>query len=198
MPSIIDNIETARITLKNVLLQIADVPEDELTAFVNLWYLKSYNEKEIIIAPNNTDLKGYFIIDGLVRMYYTINNKEITSDFREVYSFFLNGYTQFTGLPNFDSFVAVKKTTCLEIKWNELELIVSKYHSLEHLGRKVIEAHFMESQRVSYNTLFLSAEERYSIFLKERSSLLNNVTLKHIASYLGIKPETLSRLRAKH
>jgi CRP-like cAMP-binding protein len=46
--------------------------------------------------------------------------------------------------------------------------------------------------------LFLSAEERFFTFMKERASLLEQVSQKYIASYLGLTPETFSRLRAKH
>ena len=191
-------VDTYRNILKNVLLTVADVPDNEITEFVNLFHLKKYKKKDIIIAPNNFDLKGYFIISGLVRIYYIKGDKEITSDFRDENSFFLNGYTQFTGLPNFDYFIALEKTICLEIKWNELENILLKYHALEHLGRKILEIHYLESMRVSRNMLYLSVEERLKIFVEERSSLFNRVSQKHIASYLGITQETLSRLRSKY
>lgn len=79
-----------------------------------------------------------------------------------------------------------------------MEAILKKYHSLEHLGRRILEWHYAQSIRASYNSNFLSVEERYELFVKERSSLLGRIKLKHIASYLGITPETLSRLRAKY
>ena len=162
-------VDTYRNILKNVLLTVADVPDNEITEFVNLFHLKKYKKKDIIIAPNNFDLKGYFIISGLVRIYYIKGDKEITSDFRDENSF-----------------------------WNELENILLKYHALEHLGRKILEMHYLESMRVSRNMLYLSVEERLKIFVEERSSLFNRVSQKHIASYLGITQETLSRLRSKY
>ena len=58
--------------------------------------------------------------------------------------------------------------------------------------------HYLESMRVSRNMLYLSVEERLKIFVEERSSLFNRVSQKHIASYLGITQETLSRLRSKY
>ncbi|MFN8283599.1 MAG: Crp/Fnr family transcriptional regulator [Chitinophagales bacterium] len=198
MANLKHTVETYRKSLKLVLLQIADVPEFQINEFVNLFELKKYKKKDVIIAPNNTDLKGYFIVKGLVRMYYIKGKKEITSDFREENSFFLNGYTQFTGLPNFDYFVALEKTTCLEIDWNELEKILKRYHALEHLGRLVIEMHYLESIRVSRNILYLSVDERYKVFKEERVSLFNRVSQKYIASYLGITQETLSRMRSKY
>ena len=50
----------------------------------------------------------------------------------------------------------------------------------------------------TYDVLFLSAEERYQLFVKDHGDLLNRVPLRFVASFLGITQETLSRLRAKH
>lgn len=193
-----ENINQYREILKQVLLQVADTPEPEITKFANLFILKVYPKNTVIIAPNDSQLKGYFIVEGLVRMHYKRGDKEITEDFRDALSFFLNGFLYFAKQPNFDYFTALENTMCLEIEWTELEEILTKYHSLEHLGRRVLELHFAESMRVSYNTLFLSVDERYNIFIKEKYSLINRVPLKYIASYLGIKQETLSRLRTRN
>jgi hypothetical protein len=50
----------------------------------------------------------------------------------------------------------------------------------------------------TFDVLFLSAEERYHLFIKDNNDLLNRIPLRYIASFLGITQETLSRLRAKH
>lgn len=78
-----------------------------------------------------------------------------------------------------------------------LELLSSKYHEIEYLGRKIVEKYYAIFLISNYNKLFLSADERYDVFVRERSSMMNRVPLLHVASHLGIKPESLSRLRAK-
>ena len=191
----IHNVELYKGMLRIALSYFANVPEAELEEFIDQFEMKFYPKKSVIIAPNNTDLKGYFIVRGLVRMYYIVNNTEITSDFRDANSFFVNGYKVYAKQDNFDYFVALEDTICLVADWEQLEIILSKYHALERMGRKIIEWHYTESMRISYNTLFMDVEQRYSIFMKERAPLINRVPLKYIASYLGIAKETLSRLR---
>lgn len=192
------DLDIYRNRLRDVFMFFAEIPKQEMDEFLDKFYLKVYPKKSLLISPGNKDLKGFFILKGLVWMYYIKKKRIITSDFREENSFFLNGYTTFTGLPNFDYFKALEETICLVIDWNDLENMLKKYHLLEHLGRKIVEWHYVESMRVSHNTLFLNADERYTVFMNERASLLNRVSLKQIASYLGVTQETLSRLRAKH
>ena len=68
---------------------------------------------------------------------------------------------------------------------------------MEHLGRVMIQAYYAAFIKKTYDVLSLSADDRYQLFVKENSGLLNRISLKYIASYLGITQETLSRLRAK-
>ena len=197
MPKIVHNIEMYRDKLRNMLLHFTPIPEPDLTECLSLFYVEYFKKKSVLISPNNTDLKGYFIVKGIVKIHYQIEDKYIISDFRDANSFFVNGYTTFAKLPNFDYFTAIENTTCLVVDWNQLENILAKYHSLEHLGRKIVEWHYSESMRVSFNSLYLSVEDRYKNFLLEKSSLIGRVKLKDIASFMGVTPETLSRLRAK-
>ena len=183
--------------LKKSLLDFTYVPETELNEFADIFYLKFFPKNTDIITPDNKELKGYFVVSGLVRMHYTINNNEITSDFRDANSFFLNGYAIYAQQKNFDYFTTLEDTICLVADWDKVELLLSAYHSLESMGRKIVEWHYAESMRVSYNILFMNTEERFKIFMNERSGLMNRVPQKYIASYLGVAPETLSRLRSK-
>lgn len=176
----------------------ADIPNNQLNEFVALFSYKSFKKEEVIIAPKDVNNKFYFILDGLVRIYYIAEEKEITADFKENNSFFVNGYTLFTGLPNIDYYIALEKTECLVADYSAIENLSRKQHAITHLGRKMVESYYASYLKANFNRLFLSADERFDIFVQERGNLMNRVLLKHIASHLGIKPETLSRLRSKY
>jgi len=176
---------------------VAVLPDEQMNEFLNLFQLEVYPKNSIIITPKTTKNKLYFLVSGLVRIYYEAEGKEITSDIKEENSFFLNGYYLYTGLPNFDYHVTMSPTVVLSADYDALEALSDRSHEIEHMGRKLVELHYANFLISNYNQLFLSAEERFDVFQRERASLLNKIPLKYIASYLGITPETLSRMRSK-
>ncbi len=198
MAKTIYNIEESRKVLKNVLSYLTPIPDQELNELASLFFLEVYPKKTCIISPYSTGIKFYFIQKGLIRIYYMADDREIMTDFMETNQFFLNGYTLFTGLPNIEYYTSVEETICLVADMAAIELLCIKYHSIAHLARKLVEKYYTDFMEVNNNRIFLSAEQRYEIFIKKRSSIANNIPLKYIASYLGITPETLSRLRSKY
>lgn len=197
MPKIKFDIEKCRKILIDYFRTISFAGEEELNEMVALFHLDVYPKRAIIIHPNSPTKRLYFVINGLVRSYYTIEGKEITSNFIEENRLFASTYSIITGIPNIDCFEALENTVCLSADFKELEHLFSKYHLLERLARKMVEMYYSQFLIENYNKLFLTSEERFEICMAERASLVNRVSLKHIASYLSIAPETLSILRAK-
>lgn len=199
MPNKPQNIEEYRTRLFNYLLDIApETNKTELTELVNEFSYFDFSKKDIIIQNGDFSEAVYFIYQGLVRISYTKEDKEITNWFIKENMMFAATYSILTGKPNYSQYEAIEDTYVLKIRYSVLESYYKKYHSLEHLGRKLIESYYSTFMKRTYDVLFLSAEERYQIFLKEKGDLLPRIPLRHIASYLGITQETLSRLRAKH
>ncbi|HQO90315.1 MAG TPA: Crp/Fnr family transcriptional regulator [Chitinophagales bacterium] len=185
--------------LAKELLQYTAVPEQDLQAFVSCFEFHEYKKKDIIIAPGNTDaFKIFFILKGITRIYYVLEDKEITVSFKMENNVVYNGFTIFSGVPNIDNHEALEDLQVLAANIDNLEPLLYKSHPLEHLARKIVEKNYSSFIRSNYNRMFLPAEERYDYFMREMSSIVNRIPLKYVASYLGITPETLSRLRAKH
>lgn len=185
--------------LRSYFLSI--VPKTDITPVNEL-----IEEFEVVVFPKNKLIYRaggfsdsiYFICKGLVRVYYEKGRKEITNLFVTENNIVIGAYSIITGQKNYSNYEAFEETIVLKLKYAELEKYYAKYHSLEHLGRILVEKYYCAFMKKTYDVLFLSAEERYQLFIKDHSDLLNRVPLKHIATFLGIQKETLSRLRSKY
>lgn len=199
MNKIEDNIIEYKSNLKNYFLQLAPKTNIlELSELIDHFIIQKFSKNELIFKADEYSDTFHFLVKGLVRVYYIKEEKEITNMFASENTIVIGAYSIITGKKNYSNYEAYENTITLSIKYNILESFYKKYHSLEHLGRILAEKYYAAYLRKTYAVLFLSAEERYQIFIKENSDLFNRVSLKYVASYLGIKHETLSRLRAKY
>lgn len=174
------------------------VQANELNELVEQFTIDKFSKKDMILKAGDFSECVYFIHKGLVRIYYVKEGKEITNWFIKENMVFAATYSLITGGANYNNYEALEDTYVLKIKYSTLEAFYAKYHSLEHLGRKLVESYYGAFMKKTFDVLFLSAEERYSLFVRDNSDLLNRVPLKYIASFLGITQETLSRMRAKY
>ena len=81
--------------------------------------------------------------------------------------------------------------------YHEIELLFSKFHDFERLGRKIAEFYFLEKEKKELEMALLDAEKRYLILREEFPGLEMKIPQYHIASYLGISATQLSRVRNK-
>ena len=185
--------------LKLNLLKICpDLNLFELEELTQKTSLKIIDKNEIFIKADSYSDSIYFIVQGMVRVYYEKEGKEITNVLLTEGDVIAGSYSYITGGKNFSNYQALEYTLALCISNQELEELYQKYHSIERLGRKIVERYYASFMKKTYDVLFLSTEERYNTFVQNNRALFNRISLKYIASYLGITQETLSRLRSKH
>lgn len=198
MSNTVGDITGYREQLKHTLLQLGPSPDEEIDQLVDLFRPVQIPKKTCVIQPGDTVDSVYFVISGVVRIYYIKEQKEITTWFITENRFFAPVYHLFTGQPNPNCYETLEETIALTASYRQMEELYRKHHSLEHIGRKLIESYYAEFLRQSYDVMFLSADERYTTFVLKNAGLLNRIPLRFIASYLGLTQETLSRLRSKH
>ncbi|HQV77325.1 MAG TPA: Crp/Fnr family transcriptional regulator [Chitinophagales bacterium] len=192
------DIELYREQLKQYLLRLyPSTNTAQLTDLCNQFTFHKFDKRQMILKAGEFSNTVYFICKGLVRIYYVKEDKEITNWFIKENMLFAATYSILTNNNNYSNYEALEDTHVIKLDYDVMESFYAKYHSLEHLGRKIIEAYYGAFMKKTFDVLFLSAEERYNLFAKDNLDLLNRVPLRFIASYLGITQETLSRLRSK-
>jgi len=92
---------------------------------------------------------------------------------------------------------ALEEAEILYISYNDLQYLYNVHKSWEKFGRLLAEHFFNQSQARAEELLFLSHEQRYLNLIKEHPNIVQRVQSYHIASYLGIKNQSLSRIRKR-
>ncbi len=138
-----------------------------------------------------------FIQEGSFRFYHD-KEGEI-----KIIAFFFQGdfvsnYRSFlTGKPSDHIIEAMQDANIYKINLQELKSLYDKHKNIERLGRLIAENLYHSVANRLDSFLFLTPEERYKILIERNSKLLQEVPQYMIASYLGVKPETLSRIRTR-
>ena len=141
--------------------------------------------------------KVAFLEDGYLRKFYVKNGYEITDSF-----YFGNDFC--TDLPSiigntlpYASIVAMQKTTLTILSYSDFNELCQNSLALEHLLRILIESTFLRFYKRTLSFVLQTPKERYEELLIANPQIIQKATQYHIASYLGISPQHLSRLRAK-
>lgn len=139
----------------------------------------------------------YFIKSGIARIYYFKDTTEVTELFASEGEIIVRVESLFTGRPSRKGIHILEDSEIIGINASGLFQLYDTHHGIERLFRKVFEAEHLQTVLRLESLQFHSAEERYEILLKETPNLIKRVSLKYIASYLGITQTSLSRIRGK-
>jgi CRP-like cAMP-binding protein len=155
-----------------------------------------FHKSKDIQAIGHTCKTIYFVKKGCVRIYYFKEDIDITESFEFENAFVARAESLFTGKPSLKAIQTIEDTILIGIDSNQLFQLFDTHHDLERLFRKIIETSYVNTVNRIESLQFNTAEERYQNLLKDHPNVLQRVPLKYIASYLGITPVSLSRIRA--
>lgn len=139
----------------------------------------------------------YFVRAGILRYYYLADGVEHTGQFFSTGMAVADVAALTGGVPAQQNIDALAAATVLAIPRAALQAGYDADHGLERFGRRIIELAMAGAQRRSASLLIASPEQRYRHFIKSRPEVAAAVPQYVIASYLGITPESLSRIRAR-
>ena len=186
--------------MQNVITDLSrfmEFTETESMAFKSILKVKSVKKNEHLLVEGNVCNFGIFIAEGCIRYYYLVDGVESTGNF-----FFENDwYSDFEsflyGKPSVLNIEALEDCTVYLAYKNDFEKLVAEYPVFHNFLRIMMERTIKGLTGRNMAMSLLSHEERYLRFIKYYPKVVERVSLKHIASYLGVKPESLSRIRTR-
>jgi CRP/FNR family transcriptional regulator, anaerobic regulatory protein len=173
------------------------VTEEEWQLHRNVLYRRFLKKGEYLLRAGQVCNDVSFINSGAVRCYTLCKGEDLTNFF-----FFENSYTtdyvSFLSRKPSDSYlVALEDTEVLNLSYENMQMLYEKVPSWQKYGRLIAEFVFLLAEERATMLQINSPEELYLKILREQPQIIERVPLQHIASYLAIKPESLSRIRKR-
>jgi CRP-like cAMP-binding protein len=187
--------------MSNKLIQyfskFATFSEEEKQVIEESMVVKSFQKDEFIRKEGQYNHDTFFVLEGLVRQYKLVNGEEITTNFflEENWIISLDSFSAKSPSP--DYLICLENTSLIIGNEKSAQEIFKKFPRFETISRAVMESVFAEQQTFLTTFLTDTPEQRYLKLLQNKPSLFQRVPQYYIASYLGIKPESLSRIRKR-
>lgn len=182
--------------LFDFISKYVSLTEEEKNAIISFDIFRSIKKGTILLKEGQNSNDCYFVLKGCIRTYYIIEGEDKTTAF----------YTEMEGLtPHciIDKapsayFVSCVEDSILTISNPDMDVeMFNKFPKFETLCR-VLSEQLLAKQQINFDEFKTSSpEQRYLNLLQKRPDLIQRVPQHQLASYLGIKPQSLSRLRAR-
>ncbi len=179
------------------LQHLIGLTNEEFDIFLGCLQSQKLKRREVLIAEGDICRYAYFVKKGCLRYFHNVDGEEITGQF-----FFENGwYTDYESFllqkPSKQNIDALEPTELILLPKSELLKLYITIPKFEKFGRIMAENAFLGLRNRTELLTQQSAEERYLRLMKERPKVIERVPQHYIASYLGIKPPSLSRIRKR-
>lgn len=184
-------------TLKNTIRSYADVSDADMKYGLQFYRKETFKKGEFLLQPDQYSTDFYFMRKGCVS-YYTIEKgvTQVMEFFTEGY-FFTDLYAYIQETPSYSYLEAIEDCEVFAISKSDVQKVFDYSHQMERFGRLSMQRTFVISfQRVN-QLKTLSNQERYLRLLQKRPDLFQRVPQYLIASYLGLTPVGLSKIRKR-
>jgi len=182
--------------IENIKLYIT-ISEQETQLLHNVVDKKIYQKNETIFTEGKISDEIYFVTKGCVRLFYNIDGNDKTAFFYTEGQFICAGESYTYSIPAIENYQAVEQTEIFIFKKSKIETLLKEVPKFEVIARIATENELITCQKVIASFVTKSAEERYIDLLETQGELFQRVPQQYIASFLGVSPETLSRIKSR-
>ncbi|HAO08154.1 MAG TPA: Crp/Fnr family transcriptional regulator [Chryseobacterium sp.] len=183
--------------LINSVKSIIGLTPKEVECIQLLWKEKSIKKGDFFLAEGKVCKQVGFIVKGLMRYYINHDGEDKTYAFAQENNFVCNYESFIPQTPSTKIIQALEDCEILHISYTDLQTLYKSIRHGERFGRLVIEQVFIHTLQDLSSFYTDTPELRYEKFLKKHADLQQRISQYHIASYVGVKPQSLSRIRKR-
>ena len=188
--------KTMQDILFDFISKYISLTEEERNAIISVDIFRSFKKGATLLKKGQKSNDSYFVLKGCIRTYYIIDGEEKTTAFYTEMDV-LTPHCVINKGPS-EYYISCCEDSILTVSNSDMEIeINSKFPKFEIMCRKLSEE-LLAKQQIDFDEFKTSSpEQRYLNLLQKRPDLIQRIPQHQLASYLGIKPQSLSRLRAR-
>ncbi|MEO9891817.1 Crp/Fnr family transcriptional regulator [Aurantibacter sp.] len=171
------------------------ITQEELNLIERYFICEEMEAQTTLLEAGKTERYIYFLSSGIVRGYQNSNGKLIIEHLVDQHNFFTSLESFINDAPSPDYFETLTPSKLLKISKPDLELLRNYSPTWNTLIETITNEHLQCKMERVRDFQTLTAKERYLKFVKENPNLALNVSIENIASFLGMEPQSLSRIR---
>lgn len=183
--------------LVEFMSKLTSLTEEESRGIEESFPIVTYDKHHYLLKEGMIARSAYFVIKGCIREFEIVDGEEKTTAFYTEHQNAVNFQSQSKNIPSTKYFQCAEETTVTILTGDKEKALYEKHPRFEKFCREGMEQMMGDQQAALSTFIITEPKERYLRLIKERPDLINRVPQYQIASYLGIKPETLSRIRKK-
>lgn len=186
---------TAQHFLNNIF-KAKDFSTEELDTIITKFKQVHYSKNDYLLHESKTENHYWFIESGFVRSYVmdTMGN-DITTNFYAVGDIVIDWTSFFLRHPTRENIQALTNCVCWQLDFDTFQQLFHSIQSFREQGRTTLVESYFSLKKQSVSMIADQAKERYARLVQEKPHIIQNISLKHIATYLGITDTSLSRIR---
>ena len=186
-------------TILQNISRFTELTEEEKSIFLSLLQYKKLRKRQYLVQAGDICRFECFVTKGCLRQYYVDDSGQ-----EHVVMFAIEGwwtsdmYSLVTGEPSLTNIDALEDSELLLIERTQFDILLVKVPKFERHFRIMLQRAFVSHQRRLIENMSLPADQRYCRFIERYPEMEQRIPQKQIASFLGITPESLSRIRSQH
>lgn len=177
--------------------RISPLSKEEASAIEEAMVVRHCKKGTVLLREGQVSVDTYFILNGCIREYLIVDGEEKTTNFftEEQWVISMSNFNAQT--PSAHYLVCIEDTDVVVGNEKSAQAMFKNFPRFETISRAVMEVYFSEQKKILTSFLTDTPEQRYMNLVKTRPDIFQRVLQYQLASYIGVKPESLSRIRKR-
>jgi CRP-like cAMP-binding protein len=170
---------------------------EEIEAILQSTEIKEFKKGDFLLREGQKSINTYFVLRGCIRQYNLSNGDEKTTRFFFEDDWVLSVNEVSENATSLFNWICLEDCTLVSGNEQKAQELFVNFPRLETISRRIVEDAFSKIQKSVLSYYSESPEQRYLSLIKTQSNIIQRVPQYYLASYLGIQPESLSRIKKR-